>query len=117
MVVPRIATRTEKNALDHSTLGTSVAYSASRQSTRATNAVTTYARRTSVSHLNTRAIARYDHHISSTTMAMPYAGTVSAVGAPVTRRVAAAMPPRSAAILMMLATTSSAHAPQSTTGE
>jgi len=35
-----------------------------------------------VSHLNTRAIARYDHHISSTTDAMPYAGTVSAAGAP-----------------------------------
>src|SRR5438874_6699342 len=100
MVVPRMATSTEKNPRDHSTCGTIVACSARRQSTRATNAVSTYASRTSVSHLNVRAMARYDDHINGTTMAVPYTGTEIAIGAPITIFVASAMPPRSAAMLI-----------------
>src|SRR5439155_16215306 len=93
IVVPRIATRTEKNPRDHSMCGMTVASSARRQSTRATNAVRTYARSTSVSHLNTRAIVRYDDHINSTIITAPKTGTISVTGAPLTIIVASAIPP------------------------
>jgi hypothetical protein len=74
-------------------------------------------RSTSVNHLNTRAIERYDDHISNDTMTTPYTGTMSTTGAPVTIMVGSAMPPKSAAMLITLATTSKAQAPQSTHGE
>ena len=46
-------------------------------------------------------------------MAVPYTGTDTAMGAPMTIFVASAIPPRSAAMLITFATISSAHATSS----
>ena len=74
----------------------------------------TYAPRTSVSHLKTRAMVRYDVHIIVPVNASAYTGSQTVTGTRVTSAVDAAMPPRSAAMLMVFATMSNAQADHNT---
>src|ERR1041384_1555317 len=68
IVVPIIATNTARYALDHSICGINVDRITAVQSGWARKAAATYANNTSVSHLNTRAMCRYEDQNKSETM-------------------------------------------------
>src|SRR5689334_3271462 len=83
MVVPNKPTRVEMYAVVHSRWGTNVLRATSIQSGFDRNAAITYANSTSVSHLNTRAISRYDDQKSNTVIRTAKTGVQYSASIPV----------------------------------
>src|SRR5690242_2259388 len=112
MVVPRMPTKVARYSLDHSMCGITVERKTVFQSGWTRNAVITYENNTSVSHLKTCTIRRYEVQNNNDVMSVAKIGVQISEFTPVIICDAAAIPPRSAPMLKTFATIKSAQALQ-----